>query len=49
MLEVYIRTMGEGRLFFSCLHLLASTSVGTYFFRIPAYAEDQMRQLTLWD
>jgi hypothetical protein len=35
--------------FFACLHLLASTSVGTYFFRIPAYTEDQLKQLASWD
>jgi hypothetical protein len=35
--------------FFICLHLLASTSVGTYLFRIPAYTEDQLKQPALWD
>jgi hypothetical protein len=44
---------GNGRkkaFFFSaCLHLLASTSVRTYLFRIPAYTEDHLKHLTLWD
>ena len=35
--------------FFVCLHLLASTSVGGYFFRIPAYAEDQLKYPVSWD
>jgi hypothetical protein len=47
LLEAYLRTMEEGRLFFACFHLLASTSVGTYFFRIPAYTEDQLKLLGL--
>jgi hypothetical protein len=29
--------------FFSCLHLLASASTGTHFFRIPAYTGDQLK------
>jgi hypothetical protein len=36
-------------LFFTCLHLLASTSVGTSFFRIPASTEDQLKNLASWD
>jgi hypothetical protein len=36
LLEAYIRTLEEGRFFFDCLHLPASTSVGTYFYRRPA-------------
>jgi hypothetical protein len=45
-LEAYIRTLEEkGRsLFFNCLRLLDSTSAGTYFFRIPAYSEDKLKQ-----
>jgi hypothetical protein len=45
--ETYIRTMEEeGSLFFTCL-LLASTSVGTYFFRVPANTESQPKYLAL--
>ena len=37
LLEAYIRTMEEGRLtLLPCSHLLASTSVGIYFYRRPA-------------
>jgi hypothetical protein len=35
----------EDAFFFACLHLLASTSVRTYLFRIAAYIEDQLKQL----
>jgi len=35
----------KGLIFFECLHLLASTSVGTHFFRIPVYAEDHLKTL----
>ena len=38
----------KGSFFFACLHLLASASAGTYFFRIPAYTEDQLKQPALW-
>jgi hypothetical protein len=50
-MEAYIiRTLEEeDSLFFACLHLLASTSVGTYIFGIPAYAEDQLRHIASWD
>ena len=30
--------------FSTSLHLLTSTSIGTYFLRIPAYTEDQLKQ-----
>jgi hypothetical protein len=39
----------KGSSFFACLHLLASTSVGAYFFRIPAYTEVQLKHLASWD
>jgi hypothetical protein len=42
--------MEEGRL--SLLLLLALTCqhiCWTYFFRIPAYAEDQIKHLALWN
>jgi hypothetical protein len=44
LLEDCIRTMEEGRVCSSspaCIHF-ASTSFGAYFFRIPAYTEDQL-------
>jgi hypothetical protein len=44
---------GNGRkkasFFFACLALLPSTSVGTYFFRIPAYIEAKLKYLASWD
>jgi hypothetical protein len=39
----------KGLIFFSCLYLLASTSVAIHFFRIPAYTEDQLKYLASWD
>jgi hypothetical protein len=36
-------------LFLYLLALTCSTSVGTYFFRVPAYAEDQAKHLLLWE
>jgi hypothetical protein len=47
LLEAYVRTMEEGRL--PSLHLLASTSVGAYFFRIPASTEGQLKHLVSRD
>jgi hypothetical protein len=50
LLEVYIRTMKKKcSFFFTCLHLRASTSVGTYLLGIPAYTEDQLKHLASWD
>jgi hypothetical protein len=46
--EAYIRTVEEGRFTFLSLLALASTSVGTYIFRIPAYTYDQVKQLASW-
>jgi hypothetical protein len=46
LLEAYIRTPEEGRLTLLCLFALScSTSVGSYFFRIPASTENQLIQL----
>jgi hypothetical protein len=39
----------EGNLSLLPLLAPASTSVGTYFFRIPAYAEVQLKNLALCD
>jgi hypothetical protein len=33
----------EASLFFACLHLLASTPVGAYIFRIPDYTEIHLK------
>jgi hypothetical protein len=39
----------EDSLYFTCSHLLAGTSVGTHYLRIPAYTEDQLKLLAPWD
>jgi hypothetical protein len=51
LLGAYIRTIlkNEGFIFLCLLALTASTSVGTYFFRIPAFTEDQLKHVDLWD
>jgi hypothetical protein len=41
--------INQKKLFFTCLHLLASTSIGTYFFRSQPYTEDQLKQLAMSD
>ena len=41
---------GKGSsLFFTCLYLLASTSIGTCFFSIPAFTEDQLKPPASWN
>jgi hypothetical protein len=48
-MEAYTMTVEEASVCSSfCLHLLASTPVGTYFFRIPVYTEDQLKYLASW-
>ena len=49
LLETYIRTTEEGRICSlpACTHF-ASTSVRTYFFRIPAYIDGQLRHPASW-
>jgi hypothetical protein len=44
-----LRTIrGKIFFFFTRLYLLASKSVGNYFFRIPAYT-DQLKYIASWD
>jgi hypothetical protein len=45
LLAAYLRTLEEGRFILLCpLALTARTSVGIYFFKIPAYTGDHVKQ-----